>query len=99
MVSYDVKIIHDHAERLYRQARTTIATYAAAGAIIGFILGMVLVVAMVGDATGGIIAAITSAVIVGAIGYSWGREKAFRLKLEAQLALCQTKIEENTQAR
>lgn len=35
-------------------------------------------------------------VILGAIGYHFGKRQALWLKLQAQTALCQAKIEENT---
>lgn len=31
-----------------------------------------------------------------ALGFLIGQERAFRLKLQAQIALCQVRIEENT---
>lgn len=38
--------------------------------------------------------------LVGAgIGFALGQERAFKLKLEAQVALCQVQIEKNTTAR
>ena len=39
---------------------------------------------------------IVFAIFTGALGYGMGREKAFLIKLQAQIALCQAKIEENT---
>ena len=39
---------------------------------------------------------IIGVVLGGAIGYVWGTQRAFILKLQAQTALCQVRIEENT---
>ena len=39
---------------------------------------------------------IIGVVLGGAIGYVWETQRAFILKLQAQTALCQVKIEENT---
>ena len=36
--------------------------------------------------------------LLGGMGFSIGRERAFVLRLRAQTALCQLKIEENTRA-
>jgi len=36
------------------------------------------------------------AILFGLLGFWLGRERAFQLKLQAQTALCQAKIEENT---
>lgn len=57
---------------------------------------------MIGDAAGYMVNreadlfAALGAVVAGLIGYAIGTEKAFQLKLQAQTALCQVKIEENT---
>lgn len=40
--------------------------------------------------------ALLGALVVGLIGYVLGIQRAFALKLQAQTALCQVKIEENT---
>jgi hypothetical protein len=42
------------------------------------------------------IAGIAFAALGGILGYYWGKEKAFELKLKAQQALCQLQIEKNT---
>ncbi len=39
---------------------------------------------------------IIGVVLGGAIGYVWETQRTFILKLQAQTALCQVKIEENT---
>jgi hypothetical protein len=41
---------------------------------------------------------LSGAVIGGLLGGWWGYSKGFALRLEAQMALCQTKIEQNTRA-
>jgi hypothetical protein len=62
---------------------------------------------VVGGAAGGAIGAalpgasslllvLIGAVIVGAIAWQLGRQKAAALRLQAQVALCQVQIEENT---
>ena len=92
MADYDPKIIQQFADKLYSQANTIIAVYTL---IIGTVCGVVFYVikismhvtnlnSLVGFAVGAV------------IGYFFGKEKAFELKLKAQTALCQVKIEENT---
>lgn len=66
---------------------TIIAVYTVAGVIIGLVLGYGLK---------GIIMAIIGGVIFGAIGFYLGAGKAFSLKHQAQMALCQATIEQNT---
>ena len=86
-MQYDPKVIMEFAERLYARANSIIISYTIIGIIIGGAGGMV--------SGKGVVAAI-AAVIVGAIGYYMGREKAFQYKLQAQTALCQIQIEKNT---
>jgi uncharacterized membrane protein YfcA len=90
VAEYDAKVIYDFAGRLYSKAGTIMAIYAMAGALLGFFLGYA--------ARGGG-SAVLGAVVLGGIGFYLGNEKAFQLKLQAQTALCQVKIEENTRGR
>lgn len=90
MVQYDSKIIYKFATRLYRSAQQTIAVFTILGILIGAVAGYSL---------GRDVGALVGAVIVGVLGYLIGSQRAFQLKLQAQLALCQVKIEENTRHR
>lgn len=89
MATYDAKVLYEFADRLYSRAAQVIATSTIIGALVGGGAGyfvnreLDLYVAI-------------GAVLAGLIGYSVGTEKAFQLKLQAQTALCQVKIEENT---
>jgi hypothetical protein len=87
MAEYDAKVIYEFATRLYNRAGTIIAVYALAGGLLGLFFGSVM-------RGGGM--AFLGMIILGGIGYYLGSEKAFQLKLQAQTALCQAKIEENT---
>jgi hypothetical protein len=56
---------------------------------------------LLGGVAGFAIAKNIFGVLIGAsflciIGYYFGKEKAFQLKLQAQVSLCQVAIEENT---
>ena len=86
-MEYDPKVIVEFASRLYARANSVIATYTILGVLVG---------AGAGSALGHGAGALIGAVIVGSIGYSMGSEKAFQYKLQAQMALCQVKIEANT---
>jgi hypothetical protein len=88
MIQYDPNVIYQFAARLYSSAQQIIITYTAIGAILGGVVGFALL-------RGGIMA-LVGAVILGGIGYALGTQRAFQLKLQAQIALCQAKIEENT---
>src|SRR5205823_5787033 len=87
MAAYDPSIIARFAERLYSRAQTTVVLYCVAGLLIGLVAG-----AAVGHVAGAVI----GGVILGFLGYAFGQERAFSLKLQAQTALCQMQIEENT---
>jgi len=95
MVKYDSSVIVAFAESLYSQADTIVVAYTVAGALIGGGIG-----AAVGSRFHqGWLFAIIGAVFVGAIALQIGRQKAFALRLEAQVALCQIQIEANTRQR
>ena len=89
MTTYDPQVIFQFADRLYRQATQAIASSAIIGVVIGLAIGYYLQKSI------GLYALI-GAVVLGLIGYVLGTQRAFALKLQAQTALCQVKIEENT---
>lgn len=86
-MKYDSSIIQQFADNLYARAKTIIVTYAVVGLVIGLAAGTA-VFPPIGTIIGGI--------VLGYFGYTLGKDKAFHLKLEAQIALCQTQIERNT---
>jgi hypothetical protein len=90
MANYDAKVIYEFAARLYSRASTIVAVYTVGGGLLGLFLGYA--------ARGGG-AALLGTVILGAIGLYLGNEKAVQLKLQAQTALCQVRIEENTRGQ
>jgi F0F1-type ATP synthase assembly protein I len=95
MTQYEAKIIQEFADRLYSKAKSVIASYTFWGIVLGAFLGF----AFGTYSRTGPLFTIVGMFIVGAIGYSIGKEKAFQYKLQAQIALCQVKIEENSRLR
>jgi hypothetical protein len=95
MAEYDPQIIQKFADRLYGRARTVTVMTTILLVLIGGSAGVIANVPFGGDEPS-IIGASVGAVLLGAVGFVLGREGAFRLKLQAQTALCQIKIEENT---
>ncbi len=89
MVQYDANIIYKFAQDLYRSARRIIITYTLVGAILGLVIGYLPT-----QSFG--LSALIGALLLGLIGYALGEQRAFHLRLQAQIALCQVKIEENT---
>lgn len=97
-VRYDEKIICEFAEKLYMRAVLVIIMHTLLGAFIGGIAGYTFPffnrygaqsMTLTTSATWGVI-------LIGFIGFLIGVQKAFWLKLQAQLALCQVQIEINT---
>jgi hypothetical protein len=89
--SFDPNVIQEFADRLYKKANSTIASYTLAGLLIGGVIG-----AGLSHNSGSSAGIIPVALIFGGIGYAIGKEKAFQFKLQAQTAFCQVKIEENS---
>ena len=88
---YDPAVIQKFADKLYSQANTIIFVWTllslAVGAGVGYNLG---------DRSTQTTYALVGAIILGLLGFAIGTARAFLLKLQAQVALCQKKIEENT---
>ncbi len=92
MADYDPEILHKFANRLYSGANTIIAVYTILGALIGAMAGYAFMVWLSGG--GGSI--LVGLVLVGIAGFAAGSEKAFELKLRAQMVLALAQIEKNT---
>lgn len=93
-IDYDPEVIHSFANALYAQASKLIFTYFLIGFIVGGAIGYFLGAAASPGSE--ILVALVGGVIVGLLGASAARTKAFLLKLQAQQVLCQLSIEKNT---
>lgn len=96
MVSYDASVIESFAEALYAQAKSVVIRYSVTFAAVGFVAGFVPMAISSRDmnaapVVGGLVACVGLL-----IGISYGRTKAFALRLQAQQALCQVQVEKNT---
>ena len=91
MPTYDDRIIRKFAERLYSRANSIIALYTLLGIVAGGAAGYG-VNSYLHIGTPFLVGLLVGAVL----GFALGREKAFELKLQAQVALCQVQIEQNT---
>lgn len=89
MVAYDPQVIYQFADRLYRQAGQIIVASTFLGGLVGLGAGYVVKESL--DRY-----ALLGAVLFGLICFALGVQRAFVLKLQAQTALCQVRIEENT---
>jgi hypothetical protein len=95
MATYDPSVIVTFADSLYAQAASIMGVYSVVGGLVGAGIG-----AVIGNAIhdgSSVVLGLIGAVIVGAIAWQLGRQKAFALRLQAQVALCQVQIEANTQ--
>jgi len=105
MATYDDSILQQHADTLYRAANRIVTNTALAYGVVGFFVSALLVggFSAADNLTStdnvvlvqGIVVVLLTAVAV-CLGVISGREKAFRLKLQAQTVLCQRQIELNT---
>jgi len=84
MASYDRNIIRTHADRLYRTANLIILLCGLMFAGGGLALGAAAGLGLAGAAVGAL------------LGVLIGMTLSFNLKLKAQTALCQLRVEENT---
>ncbi len=103
MVQYDARVIYEFADRLYKQAGGLAATYAIAAGFLtglgGWITGSALpkgsfYTASTGDIDGAAVLAPLGLVIGLVVGGVVGYGRGFTLRLQAQQALCQVKIQE-----
>jgi len=97
LVTYDAGIILEFARRLYSQAASIMYTYTIAGAFLGAILsGITLSAVRMNNDFTPIMGILGGAILFGLIGFLIAQERAFKLRLTAQNALCQVQIEKNT---
>jgi hypothetical protein len=90
---YQPAVIYEYAQKLYDQAQSVITVSVIACIVMFGSLGL-----FIGNAAnnGILIFGLAGAVIGGVIGYTRAAAKAAELRLQAQLALCQVQIEQNT---
>lgn len=95
MQTYDPSIIEEHAATLYRRAARVVFFWTI---LVGAVASVAALLALkqypAGDPTR--MAILVSGVVGMMVGYYMGSGRAFQLRLQAQLALCQVAIERNT---
>jgi len=92
MTEYDSRIIQKYSDRLYSYARQIELGYPLLAALVGAGITLILWKQFAIQTLYGAIGTSALTLIVWAIA----REHAFQLRLKAQTALCQVRIEENT---
>jgi hypothetical protein len=100
-MQYNSVVIQQHARELYDQAEDIVLTEMMRGGCAGIVLSLMLVVgwSLIHTLPGYAILAIPAGVVAGSmLGRSRGEQKAFALRLQAQMALCNVAIEQNGRA-
>ncbi|MBP2019241.1 uncharacterized membrane-anchored protein YhcB (DUF1043 family) [Symbiobacterium terraclitae] len=90
--------LREHAARVWLRAGRVAYLYATTGALIGYLVGYLinplLTQSLNREET--IFLGLVGGVVGGFLGWQLGETRAEALRLQAQLALCQAQIEENT---
>jgi hypothetical protein len=89
-VEYDPHVIRQYAAGLYSRALGEAVSWTITG-VVGGSIGL-YILARLGLLPFGLLVFVVGCVV----GYLTGSARAFALKLQAQIALCQVQIEENT---
>lgn len=97
MATYDSKIIYRFADELYTRADAIVGQAIIMAALLGlmlvagahFLVPKELILTVI---------ALALSVLVGWVMYNSAERQAFKLRLEAQMALCEVRIEENTRS-
>ena len=95
MSTYDPDLIQREADRLYRRAAAAAPMSALLGVAIGFVVAPHLLQALP-SAISLKCPEWVVPVVFGVMGWLQGLERGAQLRLQAQAALCQMRIEENT---
>lgn len=101
MANYDPNVIRAYADRLYTTALLIMVVYTVVGCLAGAVVAAAIFGAYfnffhfgLGVTSGQVVPA--AGLLLGLFGFAIGHTKAFSLRLQAQQALCQLQIEENT---
>jgi hypothetical protein len=101
MTSYDASILEENADALYSRGSSLVASYAVAGAVVAwvavfFLEPLILTLLRLPPTYSLIPLQFLGALIAAILGGVWGYGKGLALKVQAQEALCEMKIEQNT---
>lgn len=89
--SYDSGVIEQFADKLYSRATAIVVLYVLLGLLFGAVSGYAGYQYFRIELAGWIAGA-----VVVVIAFFLGQQRAFQLRLQAQIALCQVQIEKNT---
>jgi hypothetical protein len=97
--AYDPNVLQKYADKLYNDANRLVFLSATIGFLLslpafGVLAAVVYMRSPRAEVGAGWLLFLALAGL--ALGWAWGRGKAFQLRLEAQRTLCQVQIEQNT---
>jgi hypothetical protein len=95
MVQYDPRIVQTFAEKLYARARSIVFAWTLLLGLLG-IAGGVVLGAVTANPLITLALAVLFCIVCATLGFMIGNARAFVLRLQAQVALCQVCIEYNT---
>jgi hypothetical protein len=96
MVHYDPGIIKRYAELMYRRASSVVVVWTLAFIVPGLLGGVALADALRVPRENNVLVIGLTTLVGGVIGFLIGQSRAFWLRLQAQVMLCQARIEQNT---
>jgi hypothetical protein len=96
---YDPAVIQKFADRLYTRAISAIVGSVLGGIILGVGCGVLVYILTDETMRWGLIAGVVGVILFGLLGLLVGLERSFMLRLQAQTALCQMRIEANTRGQ
>lgn len=97
MSVYDPKNHQDFIDLLHTRAKRITIVYTLMAAIVGAGISVAIGYMKPGSASLGSIVLWTA--VLAFFGFVMGRERSFKMRLQAQELLCQKQIEENTRAK
>ena len=95
MRTYDPEVIQKFADRLYARSAGVVFVSTALGALIGLVGGPFVLQSLPPNLALSLPEWVVP-VVLAILGFLQGLERSFLLKLQAQTALCQVQIENNT---
>src|SRR6266699_865060 len=96
MVHYDPGIIKRYAELMYRRARSVVIIWTLVLVVPGLIGGVLLAEQLRIPRENNVVVIGLTTLVAAVIGFLIGQSRAFWLRLQAQVLLCQARIEQNT---
>ncbi|MBM3465001.1 MAG: hypothetical protein FJX76_23120 [Armatimonadetes bacterium] len=96
MSRFDAHLVGELADSLDTEADKTPFLYAVAGAILGAAALSMMLTDLLAEGPHRVIAIVIGAALGLLLGFALGRQRAFAMRMQAQLVLAQVQLERNT---